>query len=193
MLNPLFVRQLDLLDGVLPARYSYATGGVVDIRTKDGCDAAVGQVSVTGGQRSILEPQAQYGGCSAGLSSYVSAHYQQGDDAFSSATPGPDPLHDRTHQGQLFGYFAYPIDSTTRLSLLLSGASSRNQLPNVPRLAPEYLLAGPAAVPPSAAINSYLDFSDALAMLALNGSMADGPSWQLAGSEHAISPAVQTR
>ena len=36
MLNPLFIKSLDLIDGILPARYSYATGGVVDIRTKDG-------------------------------------------------------------------------------------------------------------------------------------------------------------
>src|SRR5208282_5183732 len=39
MLNPLFVRQLDLQVGVLPARYGYATGGVVDVESKDGCQA----------------------------------------------------------------------------------------------------------------------------------------------------------
>ena len=38
MINPLFVKQLDLQVGVLPARYSYAAGGVVDIQTKDGCE-----------------------------------------------------------------------------------------------------------------------------------------------------------
>ena len=43
MINPLFVKQLDLLDGVLPARYSYATGGVVDIQTKDGCEQPGGE------------------------------------------------------------------------------------------------------------------------------------------------------
>ena len=37
MINPMFIERLDLLDGVLPSRYSYATGGVVNIQTKDGC------------------------------------------------------------------------------------------------------------------------------------------------------------
>src|SRR5271156_3752962 len=51
MINPLFVRQLDLLDGVLPARYSYATGGVIDIQTKDGCEQPGGGVTMLAGQR----------------------------------------------------------------------------------------------------------------------------------------------
>src|SRR5579863_7478376 len=63
MINPMFVKQLDLLDGILPARYSYATGGVVDIRTKDGCDQPGGDVSVLAGQRSTLQPSLQFAGC----------------------------------------------------------------------------------------------------------------------------------
>jgi outer membrane receptor protein involved in Fe transport len=63
MINPMFVKQLDLLDGILPARYSYATGGVVDIRTKDGCDQPGGDVSVLAGQRSTFQPSLQFAGC----------------------------------------------------------------------------------------------------------------------------------
>src|SRR5579863_9267598 len=44
MINPMFIRQVDLLDGILPSRYSYATGGVVDIKTKGGCDQSGGDV-----------------------------------------------------------------------------------------------------------------------------------------------------
>src|SRR5579863_1186021 len=90
MINPMFVQQLDLLDGILPARYSYATGGVVDIRTKDGCDQPGGDVSVLAGQRSTLQPSLQFAACNGQLSSYVSVLYDQGDTAFSSATPGTD-------------------------------------------------------------------------------------------------------
>ena len=131
MINPLFVKQLDLLDGILPARYSYATGGVVDIRSKDGCEHPGGELSVLAGQRDTLQPSLQYAGCDGQLSSYVSLTYAQSNTAFSSATPGPDPIHDRTQQGQAFGFFSYPVSSSARLSLLLSGASSNNQLPNV--------------------------------------------------------------
>jgi outer membrane cobalamin receptor len=57
MINPLFIKRLDLLDGVLPSRYSYATGGVVSIQTKDGCEqSSSGDVSLRAGQRDTLEP-----------------------------------------------------------------------------------------------------------------------------------------
>src|ERR1700685_3024631 len=42
MINPLFIEHLDLLDGVLPSRFSYATGGVVSIQTHDGCEEPAG-------------------------------------------------------------------------------------------------------------------------------------------------------
>ena len=187
MINPMFIRRLDLLDGVLPARYSYATGGVVNIQTKDGCDQPAGEAALLFGQRSTLEPSFEYADCHGQLSSYVSALYQQSNMAFSSATPGPTPYHDFTHQGQLFGFFSYPLAPDTSLSLLLSGARSNNQLPNVPDLAPAYQLAGVPLPPNSADIDSYLNFSDELAMLSLSGSADGGVSYQLAFSQHVIS------
>src|SRR5208282_5011793 len=45
MLNSMFVSKAELLDGILPSRYSYATGGVVDIQTKDGCGDQIGRFS----------------------------------------------------------------------------------------------------------------------------------------------------
>jgi TonB dependent receptor/TonB-dependent Receptor Plug Domain len=188
MLNPLFIKRLDLLDGVLPSRYSYATGGVVSIQTKDGCEQpSSGDVSLRAGQRDTLEPSLEFAGCHAGLGSYVSAVYQQSNTAFSSATPGPTPIHDFTRQGQVFGFFSYPLTPSDTLSLLVSGAKSSNQLPNVAGLAAQYELAGVARAPASADINSYLDFSDALAVLSLGGSLAGNASYQIAYSQHAIS------
>ncbi|HEX2789629.1 MAG TPA: TonB-dependent receptor [Steroidobacteraceae bacterium] len=187
MINPMFVKQLDLLDGILPARYSYATGGVVDIRTKEGCDQPGGELSVLAGQRSTLQPSLQYAACSGQLSSYVSVLYDQSNTAFSSATPGTDAIHDRTRQGQAFGFFSYPLDNTTRLTLLLSAASSSNQLPNVPGLDPQFELAGVPNAPPSSAIDSDLDFGDYLAVLSLIGSPTAALSYQLGYSEHGIS------
>jgi TonB dependent receptor/TonB-dependent Receptor Plug Domain len=192
MINPMFIKRLDLLDGVLPARYSYATGGVVNIQTRDGCDEpAFGELSLRAGQRDTLEPGFEYSGCDDGLGTYVSGLYQQSNTAFSSATPGPTPIHDFTHQEQLFGFFSYPLTPSDTLSLIVSGAASRNQLPNVPGLAPQYALAGVPVPPSSAEINSYLDFSDALAVLSLSGSLGDSGNgavaYQLAATWHTIS------
>jgi outer membrane cobalamin receptor len=186
MINPMFIQRLDLLDGVLPSRYSYATGGVVSIQTKDGCEQQFGDVSLMGGQRDTIEPGFEYAGCHDGLGSYVSGLYQQSNTAFSSATPGPTPIHDFTKQGQLFGFFSYNLTPTDTLSLLVSGAKSSNQLPNVAGLPSEFQLAGVPIPPSSSGIDSYLDFSDALAVLTLNGSLADNVSYQIAYAQHVI-------
>ena len=187
MINPMFIQRLDLLDGVLPARYSYATGGVVNIETKDGCQQPFGDLSVRVGQRSTIEPSFEYAGCHGQLGTYVSAVYQQSNTAFSSATPGPTPIHDFTHRGQLFGLLSYPLSPTDTLSLMLSGAASRNQLPNVPDLVPAYQLAGVPLPPSSAETNSYLNFSDAFAIVSLSGTRGSATSYQIAASWHTIS------
>lgn len=188
MINPTFVKRLDLLDGVLPSRYSYATGGVVNIQTKDGCsDPTGGEATLRAGQRDTLEPALEYAGCHGQLSSYLSALYSQSNTAFSSATPGPTPVHDFTKQGQVFGFFSYPLSPTDTLSLLVSGAKSSNELPNVPGLAPAFDLAGVPVPPSSARIDSYLNFSDVLSVLSLSGSLGTDVSYQIAAAQHAIS------
>jgi hypothetical protein len=189
MLNPQFIKRLDLIDGVLPSRYSYATGGVVDIQTKDGCEAPGGDVTVRAGQLETLQTSGQFGGCAGKLSYYGSALYGEGQTAFSSATPS-HPIHDYTNQGQAFGFFSYDLDALNRVSLILSAAASDNQLPNVPGLAPAFMLAGVNNFS-SADINSRLNFRDYLGIVAFNGSSGGGLDYQLAFSSHFISQAFR--
>src|SRR5271165_102920 len=185
MINPMFVHQLTLLDGVLPARYSYATGGVVDIETKDGFEQTGGSLTFYAGQRDTIQPGFQYAGSSGKFSYYVSALYSEGNTAFSSATSGPNAIHNWTNQGQAFGIFSYALNDTTKLSLILSAAASDNQLPNVPNLTPAYSLAG-VSYYPSKDINSYLNFRDYLAILSLKGSLNSDLIYQFAYSLHSI-------
>ncbi len=187
MFNSMFVSRLDLLDGVLPSRYSYATGGVVDIQTKEGqCSDPGGSFSILAGQRGTLQPSVQYAGCDGKLSYYVSGLYSQSDTAFSPATPTPNAIHDWTNQGQAFGYFSDPLNDITKLGVVFSSAASNNQLPNVPNLAPQYALAGVPSFN-SAAINSYLNFRDDLAMVTLKMTPSADLSYQLAYAAHWIS------
>jgi hypothetical protein len=188
MINPMFVKQMSLLDGILPSRYSYATGGVLNIQTKDGCEQPGGTASIYGGQRDTIQPSFQYGGYDGSFSYYVSGLYSQSNTAFSSATPAPDAIHDHTNQGQGFGFFTYNLNPTTRLSLITSVAVSDNQLPNQANLSPQYQLTG-ITYYPSANINSYLNFRDYLGILALNGAPAPSLTYQLAYSAHYISQA----
>ncbi len=112
----MFIKQMSLLDGILPSRYSYATGGILNIETTDGCEQSSGSASIYGGQRNTIQPSIQYGGCEGNFSYYLSAQYSQNNTAFSSATPAPDAIHDHTNQGQAFGFFAYNLNPTTRVS-----------------------------------------------------------------------------
>ena len=112
MLNSLFVSRLNLRVGVLPAQYGYATGGVVDVESKDGCQAPGGEASVYGGQRSTLSPSVAYAGCAGALSSFVSARQTSSNTAFSSATPGPTPIHDEGATSQALGSWTYSLPNT---------------------------------------------------------------------------------
>jgi outer membrane receptor protein involved in Fe transport len=188
MINPMFIKQMSLLDGILPSRYSYATGGVLNIQTKDGCEQPGGSASMYGGQRDTVQPSFQYGGCDGKFSYYVSGMYSMSNSAFSSATPAPDAIHNSTIQGQGFGFFAYDLNPTTRLSLITSVSASNNELPNQPNLPPEFLLKGTGNYP-SADINSYLNFRDYLGIFALNGAPAPGLTYQLAYATHYVSQA----
>jgi outer membrane receptor protein involved in Fe transport len=185
--NSMLVSKMDLLTGVLPSRYSYATGGVVDIQSKEGnCDNPGGRFSLFAGQRGTVQPSVQYAGCDGQLSYYVSGLYDQSNTAFSSATPGANAIHDWTNQGQTFNYFSYPLDDKTKIGVIISAAGSNNQLPNRPDLAPQFSLAGVSAFN-SSAINSYLNFRDYLGMVILSGAPTADLSYQIAYAAHSIS------
>jgi hypothetical protein len=190
MINPLLIARLDLLDGILPSGYSYATGGVVDIETKDGCRQPGGSVTLFGGQRGTIQPSLEYAGCSGSFGYFASALYSQSNMAFSSATPGPSPIHDRTNEGQTFDMLSYALDANTQISAMFSAAASNNQLPDVPDLAPQFMLAD-AAVIPSSQIDSYLNFRDYLGVLSLTGSPMQDLSYRISYAAHSITERFQ--
>ena len=187
MLNTLFVDKLDLRVGVLPARYGYATGGVVDVQSKDGCRAPGGELSLYGGQRATFSPSVEYSACDGALSSYVGARTTRSETAFSSATPGPTPIHDEGMQAQALGFWTYTLSDDTRVSLLLAATRSDNQLPNASGLAPAYTLAGTTSLPPSTDIDSHLNFRDYLLTGSVKTSPSPGLDLQLGYTAHYIS------
>jgi len=191
MLNAMFIQQLDLRVGVLPARYGLAAGGVVDMQSKDGCKAPAGasggEFSVEGGQRETLSPSIEYAACDGALSSYISARETWSNTAFSSATPGPTPIHDQGRTQQALGFWSYALEPQTHLTLLLSATRSDNQLPNAPGLAPAFELAGVSNIPSSSQIDSRLNFRDYLAMAGIHTTTGSGVELQLGYKAHFIS------
>ena len=187
MINPLFIDRLGLVDGILPARFSYADGGVLDIKTKDGCEQPGGSATMYAGQRGMVQPSIQYAGCSGDgkISYYGSALYSQNNLAFSSATSGANAYHDATNQGQAFGLVSYAINDTSKITLMFSVSDSDNQLPNDPTLPALFTLAHAPDIS-AADINSYLNIRDYLGMLSYTNAPTDQLSYQLSYSIHSI-------
>ena len=185
LLNSYFVKSVSLIDGVLPAEYGYRTSGVVEISTKNGCDDAHNEFTIYGGQRDTAQPSFQLGGCSGKFSYFLTGVYTHSNLGLSSATRGPDPIHDATNQGQGFAYLTYSISPTTQLSLITGMTVAHNQFPNVPGETPEFTLSGinPADFP-SEDIDSTLDQQDYYGVLALNGALGSNTDYQLAYTMH---------
>ena len=185
LLNSYFVKSVSLIDGVLPAEYGYRTSGVVEISTKNGCDDAHDEFTIYGGQRDTAQPSFELGGCSGKFSYYLTGVYTHSNLGLSSATRGPDPIHDETDQGQGFAYLTYSVSPTTQLSLITGMTVAHNQFPNVPGLAPEFPLSGVSPADfPSEDIDSTLDQQDYYGVLALNGALGANADYQLAYTIH---------
>ena len=185
LLNSYFVKSVSLMDGVLPAEYGYRTSGVIEISTRNGCDDAHNEFTIYGGQRDTAQPSFELGGCHGEFSYYLTGVYLHSNLGLSSATPGPDPIHDGTDQGQGFAYLTYSVSPTTQLSLITGMTVANNQFPNVPGETPEFTLSGvnPADFP-SADIDSTLDQQDYYGVLALNGALGTNADYQVAYTMH---------
>jgi outer membrane receptor protein involved in Fe transport len=185
LLNSYFIKSVSLIDGILPAEYGYRTSGVVEISTKNGCDDPHNEFTIYGGQRDTAQPSFQLGGCSGKFSYFLTGVYTHTNLGLSSATRGPDPIHDATNQGQGFAYLTCSISPTTQLSLIAGMTIAHNQFPNVPGETPEFTLSGvnPADFP-STDIDSTLDQQDYYGVLALNGALGSNADYQLAYTMH---------
>jgi len=185
LLNSHFIKSVSLADGILPARYGYRTAGVVDIRTKDGCDGGPSSFQIYGGQRDTVRPSVELQGCEGKFSYYVTGVYLQSNLSFSSATPAPDPIHDKIYEGQGFAYLAYQLSPFAKLSLMSGATYADAQFPNVPGLPAQWQLDGvnPATYP-SSKINSRLDQQDYFGVLALDGVLGENAAYQFAYSAH---------
>jgi outer membrane receptor protein involved in Fe transport len=179
--NSFFVQRMSLLDGVLPVTYGYRDAGVLDLVTKNGCSNPGGNVSFYGGQREWLQPSFEYGGCEGKFSYYYTGTFLHNNLAFSSATPGPTPIHNITNQGQGFGYFTYAISPYAKLSLTTGVSVNNSEYPAEPGLTPMFALQGvnPANYP-SQDIKEGLNQDYYFGILALSGIVGPDINYQVA-------------
>ncbi len=185
LLNSQFIKSVSLADGILPPKYGYRTAGVVNIKTKDGCDGGGNWFQIYGGQRDTVRPSFQIQGCQDKFSYYATGLYLQSNLGFSSATPAPDPIHDAIYEGQGFTYLTYQPTPLTKISLMAGATYSDSQFPNVHDMPAQWELDGVnPAFYPSTRINSRLNQQDYFGVLAFDGVIGERLDYQLAYSVH---------
>ena len=136
-LSPRLADQVELITGALPAEYGLRTAGIIDIRTKDGGFEPGGSVSLYGGSHGTIEPSFEFGGSAGSINYFVSGDYDQNGLGIESPDGRSDPLHDRTSQGQGFGYFEDIIDPSSRVALVLGTSREQFQIPDQPGQTPQ--------------------------------------------------------
>jgi outer membrane receptor protein involved in Fe transport len=153
-LDPRLISSMQLITGALPAEYGLRTAGIIDLTTKSGALDPGGSVSIYAGSHGTVEPSINYG---ANAGPY---HYFFSGDALTNrlGIESPDgsatPLHDRSKQYHGFGYFEDVLDSSNRLSLILSASSGAFQIPDLRNAQPGLgLVVNGQTSYPSAALN----------------------------------------
>lgn len=173
-----FAHQVNFLTGALPAQYGYRTAGVVDIRTKSGA-APGGAVSVYGGSHGRFDADANAGGSGGDFNYFADLSTSHDGLGIESPTPGASSLHDRTEQQRGFAYLSYNLNPYSRLSLIAGDWGGRFQIPDSPGQQPSYALANTPA-PDSAVLDATQREQNRYAIVALQGSPAEGFDYQLA-------------
>jgi outer membrane receptor protein involved in Fe transport len=130
-LDPRLISSMQLITGALPAEYGLRTAGIIDLTTKSGALDPGGSVSIYGGSRGTMEPSINYGGSSGRYHYFVSADALTNDLGIESPDGSSTPLHDRTKQYHEFGYLEDVLDSSNRLSLIVSASSGAFQIPGL--------------------------------------------------------------
>lgn len=180
LFSPYFIKSMTLIENFMPAQFGYRNEGVVDIHTKDGCLEPGGRAEYYGGQRGTIQPSLEYGGCVGNLGYYFSGFYFQSALGVQSPTPTPTPLHDRTSQGQGFGYLSYFLSPTTRLSLITGTAVNAYQIPGQPDLPVVFPISGVFNVRNSANTSATEFEQDYYGILALQGTPTPKLDYQIA-------------
>jgi outer membrane receptor protein involved in Fe transport len=137
-LDSRFIKNVQLIDGALPAQYGFKTAGIIDIETKDGADFPGGTASFYGGGNSHMEPSFQYGGVDGKWTWYTEGDYTHDTLGIENPAPSVNAIHDNTSQYRGFAYLSYVIDDISRFSFFGGSSYQDYQIPDNPGQTPAY-------------------------------------------------------
>ncbi len=172
------IQSVSVLTGTLPAQFGDRTAGIIDVTSKSGSQLGGGELSAYGGSYDTIQSTFQAGGSGGRLDYFLTVSEKSDNLGIDNTTNRATPLHDRTNQQKVFGYFSYKIDPTSRMTLLLSSAYSTFQIPDTPGLAPAFSLQGPHPPADSSTVNENQDEQNHYAVVSYQKSTAN-TSFQL--------------
>ena len=180
-LDTRFVQSVDLLTGALPAQYGYRTAGVIEIQTKTNYETA-GSVDIYGGSHNTLQPSFQFGSSQGKLTYFITGSYLGNDLGIENPTSSHNAIHDHTDQANGFGYLAYLVNPTTRISTMFGSYDGWFQIPNNPGQAPNpgYLAGAGINGFNSSAVNERQYENNRYGIVALQSSIGSDVDYQLA-------------
>jgi outer membrane receptor protein involved in Fe transport len=180
VLDTSFVSSLALITGALPAQYGLRTAGIVDIQTKSG-NALVpgGNVGIYGGSFGTLTPSFDYAGRTGNTEYFFTGRGFTSNLGIENPTNSYSAIHDRTYQGNFFGYTSTVLDPHTRVSTIFGNTSNFYQIPNNPGQTPVVPSAFGVTSFDSANLNEHQTEQNDFAVLALQKS-AIGFDYQIA-------------
>jgi outer membrane receptor protein involved in Fe transport len=136
------VDSVTLIDGSLPAQFGFRTAGIVDVATKSGESLQANEISLYGGSYDTFQPSFEFGGSAGKWDYFFTGSYKHSDLGIENPTGSREPIHDDTDQSRLFGYMAYNIDDTSRLTFLINASYANFQIPNSPDVPQAFTLNG---------------------------------------------------
>jgi outer membrane receptor protein involved in Fe transport len=146
-LDPRLADQVELITGALPAEYGLVTGGIVDVKTKDGLFDNGSEVSIYGGSHGEIEPSASYGGSVDNWNYFVTGDYLQDGLGIDSPDGRSDPLHDFTSQYHGFGYAEDILDDHSRIAMVVGTEHDNFEIPDTVGQATNYTINGITPTP----------------------------------------------
>lgn len=133
VLDTSFIGSLALITGALPAQFGLRTAGIVDIQTKSGKSLEQGgSVGIYGGSFSTLTPSIEYGGRIGSTEYFFTGRGFTSNLGIENPTSSINAIHDRTYQGNFFGYTSTVLDAQTRVATIFGNTTNRFQIPNNP-------------------------------------------------------------
>jgi outer membrane receptor protein involved in Fe transport len=143
VLDSKFIGSLALITGALPAQFGLRTSGIVDIQTKSGNALEQGgSIGVYGGSFSTVTPSFEYGGRIGSTEYFFNGRGFTSNLGIENVTDSRHAIHDRTEQGNFFGYTSTVLDPNTRFATIIGNTTNRFQIPNNPGQMPGFTAFG---------------------------------------------------